>query len=808
MDLFFATFLGYPTRALPRLSGVLLCAIWALNPNSVQSQVLAWGSDSAGQLDVPPDLTDAIAISAGSSHCLALRRDGTVVAWGQNYNGQATVPSGLTNVVSVAAGGSHSLALTKSGTVVAWGFSAYEVTAVPSDLTNAIAIAAGGLHSLALRANGTVVAWGDNADGETKVPNNLVNVVGITCGASHSVALKADGTVVTWGDNTYGQTNMPPGLTNIVAVCCSSAAHTLALKADGTVVAWGLNNQGQTNVPPDLANVVQVATGGAHSMVLQADGTIVGWGSNNRGQSSAQYLPGTVALSCGSSFSVALQGDGPPVITSPMVSRTVVKGTTTSLVATAAGATPLAYQWRRNGVDLPGATDPVLILPNLQDHDAGLYSVVVTNFVGEATSDALTLTVVNAIIISQPTDQATFVGGSFELAVTALGPGPMSYQWQFNGTNIQAATTNPLVMKNLHLNQSGNYSVIITNSNGTTRSVPAAVSIGVLAAWGDNTYFPPGLTNVLGVACGAYHNLVLNGDGTVLAYGYNCCGQTTVPDAATNIIAVAAVANGSLALKADGTVITWGDLAMTDPPVVSNVVSLTACAGSVLALNDNGTLTAWGNPMDIPPLSNIVAIASGPAHWLALHDDGTVFGWGNTGSGAAVVPPGLSNVVAVAAGANHSVALKADGTVVGWGWTTVPAGLSNLVAISAGWSHTVAIKADGTLIAWGDNLEYTTNFLYGLSNVVSVASGWWHELALLSDGPFVRYPKPKLLHLGNRATVSQPLRSGRVCRLEFKDSLSDDAWLASPLFPGTGGLQSLSDTNAVGNQRFYRVRQW
>ena len=89
---------------------------------------------------------------------------------GYNDFGQTNVPPGLSNVVAIAGGGYHSLALQSNGTVVAWGYNSYGQTTVPPGLSNVVAIAAGGWHSLALQSNGTVVAWGDNASGQTNVP--------------------------------------------------------------------------------------------------------------------------------------------------------------------------------------------------------------------------------------------------------------------------------------------------------------------------------------------------------------------------------------------------------------------------------------------------------------------------------------------------------------------------------------------------------------------------------------------------------------------------------------------------------------
>ncbi|MHC4302183.1 MAG: hypothetical protein ACYS7Y_33405 [Planctomycetota bacterium] len=51
-----------------------------------------------------------MAIAAGEEHSLALRADGSVVGWGWNANGRATPPAG-NDFVAISAGYSHSLAI-------------------------------------------------------------------------------------------------------------------------------------------------------------------------------------------------------------------------------------------------------------------------------------------------------------------------------------------------------------------------------------------------------------------------------------------------------------------------------------------------------------------------------------------------------------------------------------------------------------------------------------------------------------------------------------------------------------------------
>jgi hypothetical protein len=65
-----------------------------------------------------------------------------------------------------------------------------------------------------------------------------------------------------------------------------------------------------------------------------------------------------------------------------------------SFAVKAEGDTPLFYQWKRNGLDVKGATDPTLTLNGVKqsDNDA-LYTCVVTNPAGSVTTTQARLTV-------------------------------------------------------------------------------------------------------------------------------------------------------------------------------------------------------------------------------------------------------------------------------------------------------------------------------------------------------------------------------------------------------------------------------
>lgn len=68
------------------------------------------------------------------------------------------------------------------------------------------------------------------------------------------------------------------------------------------------------------------------------------------------------------------------------------KGGSLTLTVGAGGTPPLAYQWRLNGTNLPGATQPSFTFTNGQPTNAGNYYVVVTNNSGSITSAVAVVT--------------------------------------------------------------------------------------------------------------------------------------------------------------------------------------------------------------------------------------------------------------------------------------------------------------------------------------------------------------------------------------------------------------------------------
>lgn len=185
-----------------------------------------------------------------------------------------------------------------------------------------------------------------------------------------------------------------------------------------------------------------------------------------------------------------LEAKLPPTITTQPKPLTVSEGGSAQFSVAASGATPLGYQWKRNGTPLvnsgrySGVNTAQLTISGTRSSDAGDYTVTVQNSAGAATSDVATLKVLSPpLITQQPAPAKVVAGTSATFSVTATGTAPLGYQWKRNGTALvnsgrySGVTTPNFTITGARSSDAGNYTVTVQNSAGSVTSDAAALTL-------------------------------------------------------------------------------------------------------------------------------------------------------------------------------------------------------------------------------------------------------------------------------------------------------------------------------------------
>jgi hypothetical protein len=113
----------------------------------------------------------------------------------------------------------------------------------------------------------------------------------------------------------------------------------------------------------------------------------------------------------------------PSIATEPRGTN-INSGQSAQFCVSAVGSAPLAFQWRRNGVNIPGATSSCLLITNVQAAEAGAYSVVVGNGADAVTSAEAALTLLDVPTGPAPdnfADRFDLFGSSGSIGVTNIG---------------------------------------------------------------------------------------------------------------------------------------------------------------------------------------------------------------------------------------------------------------------------------------------------------------------------------------------------------------------------------------------------
>lgn len=310
-----------------------------------------------------------------------------------------------------------------------------------------------------------------------------------------------------------------------------------------------------------------------------------------------------------------------PAIVSQPLGGTVRAGSSITLSVGASGTPPLSYQWLKGGVGLSGATQASLSLSNVQAADAAVYSAVVTNMYGTATSEGAVLGVDSKpLILSQPTGLVIAPGGNAQFIVSASGPS-LAYQWWHGTMPVPGATSTELVLSNAMAGAQGNYFAVVTNFAGSITSAPAVLAfdssvLSILVAPKDQTV-EVGYPASFSVSVSGIPPIVYQWQHNGLALPGATNSELTLPSAKTNDVGSYSVivTNGYDSLTSSSAQLTVTPGAT--PPVLvigrfgQNVtITFSAQAGRSYRLLESTNLVAWIS------LSTNSAVAAGPLQFV------------------------------------------------------------------------------------------------------------------------------------------------------------------------------------------------
>ena len=253
--------------------------------------------------------------------------------------------------------------------------------------------------------------------------------------------------------------------------------------------------------PPQITShprSLTVNPGASASFAVEANGTSplsFQWkknGGNVSGATLSQYAIASAmnsyegAYACyvwnvaGSATSNAatLTVNDPPQITAHPQSLTVNPGTSASFAVEANGTSPLSFQWKKDGVNVSGATLNQYVIASALNSYEGAYACYVWNVAGSATSNAATLTVNDPpVITGHPQSTTVTAGSSAAFAVDANGSPPLNYQWQKGGTDISGATLSSYAISGAQASDAGSYVCVVSNMAGIATSNAATLTV-------------------------------------------------------------------------------------------------------------------------------------------------------------------------------------------------------------------------------------------------------------------------------------------------------------------------------------------
>jgi hypothetical protein len=246
--------------------------------------------------------------------------------------------------------------------------------------------------------------------------------------------------------NGYGSTNSSNAVLTVKAAPTITSQPTNQVMAVGGTASFSVTASGT----PSLSYQWYFNT---NSLLLGATNATLTLSNVQLASQGYYSVRVTNLFGTATSTNALLIVQAPPVINLQPTNLTVNVGATAVFATAVTGSAPLSYQWSFNTINITGATNAVLTIPNVQLANAGIYILTVTNAFGTAVSSNATLTVIDVLdhFSWNPIPSPRFVNAPFGVAIQARDSINQVFT-NFTGTVALAATNGatvtPLVSSN------------------------------------------------------------------------------------------------------------------------------------------------------------------------------------------------------------------------------------------------------------------------------------------------------------------------------------------------------------------------
>jgi hypothetical protein len=316
--------------------------------------------------------------------------------------------------------------------------------------------------------------------------------------------------------------------------------------------------------------------------------------------------------------------------------QTAPLGGSVTFSVTASGTEPIAYQWRKNGDNIAGATSSSYTISNVQSSDVAGYYCQASNAYGVDWSGTVNLQIddqtVPPNITAQPQSQTVNAGSTATFSVTATGTPSPTYQWRKGGSNIANATQASYSISNAQTGDQGSYDVVVSNSSGTQTSTAATLAVITQPTFnppGGNFATPPAVQLQTTTTNGVIHYTTDGSAATASSAVYGSPIQlgtgTTVINAVTTLNSVTS-SMASATYNVSATTVANPSISPASDTYASPLTVTISCAtnGATIHYTTDGTTPTSSSPAYSQPITLTQSATVSAMATLAGYNDSNI----------------------------------------------------------------------------------------------------------------------------------------------------------------------------------------